>query len=62
MECGETRGKEGGRRGEEESIKLVGPFDAWHVELVANLKSLVSCVFRAVAWQVTSHLDKRCGV
>lgn len=39
-------GKEGGRRGEEESIKLVGPFDAWHVKF-ANLKSLVSCEIRA---------------
>lgn len=39
-------GKEGGRWKEEESIELVGPFDAWHVEF-ANLKSLVSCESKA---------------
>lgn len=46
LDCREQREMEGGRNGEEESIKLVGPFQSWHVVFV-NPKSLVSSEFRA---------------
>lgn len=62
LECGELRGEEGGRLGEEENMKLVGPFDALHVEFANSKPFLANYSSTELAWQVTSHLDKRCLV
>ena len=40
LDCGEQREKEGRRKGE--SIKLVGPFESWHVMLISNHWFLVN--------------------